>query len=107
MSKKLSASKVAQHLDISVTTLTNWYKWQNSLTEPVSENAPRLPQYEQHSVRGPRFWTEEQLKELEVFKEWIPRGRNGVMGNINARYWGARGKRALKNKDDSALTNQD
>lgn len=97
--KLLTATKVAQHLDISVVTLNNWYKWYDNPQYQKPENTPNLPAYSRRSgVRSPRYWREEDLLQLEVFKVWLPKGRGGVMGEVSARYWGERGERARKNK---------
>lgn len=97
---KLSANKVSQYLDISTVTLANWYKFYNSdIDKP--KDMPELPAYEQLHPRGPKYWKQEDLPKLKAFQDWIPKGRGGVMGLYNARYWGARGKRALKNKEQS------
>lgn len=97
----LSSNKVAQALDISVSTLNNWYKWTAACHEELPEGMPVLPVYVQHTPRGPRYWNEEDISQLEAFRDWLPKGRGGVMGTWNARFWGARGKRALKNKQQA------
>ena len=96
--EKLTAMKVCQQLDIAPQTLNNWYKWYSSSEFKKPEGMPELPPYEQAGPRAPRFWSEEAVEQLRVFKEWIPKGRGGVMGSYTARFWGSRGKRALKNK---------
>ena len=95
---QLSSNKVAQHLDISVATLNNWYKWYNNLEFKKPENTPELPSYTQQGKRGTRYWDKKDLPKLVQFKKWMPRGRAGVMGDSNAQFWGERGKRALRNK---------
>ena len=96
--KKLSATKVAQHLDISVPTLNSWYKWYLNDEFKKPKGVPTLPKYEQSGPRAVRYWDPKDLPLLEEFQRWIPKGRGGLMGSMNARYWGERGKRALKNK---------
>lgn len=98
MSERLTATKVAQQLDISVTTLTNWYKWYNDPHIERSPTVPPLPEYEQAGARAPRTWAPEDIQKIAEFQKWLPKGRAGVMGEYNARFWGERGKRALKNK---------
>ncbi len=95
---KLTANKIAQALDISVITLNNWYNWylDTSLEKPT--NTPPLPPFEQAHERGIRYWDSNDIPALLKFKEWVPKGRAGVMGNYSAKFWGERGKRALKNK---------
>lgn len=96
--KKLTATRVAQHLDISVPTLTNWYRWYNNPDYDKPSNVPELPKYEQNGKRATRYWKEEDLPKLIKFRDWVPKGRAGIMGEHNAQFWGDRGKRALKNK---------
>ena len=95
---KLTATKVAQALDISVPTLNNWYRWYLDKDIEKPKNTPILPMYTQTSLRGVRYWDSEDLPALKKFKKWIPRGRAGVMGEYTARFWGKRGERAMKNR---------
>ncbi len=95
---KMTATKVAHHLDISVSTLNSWYKWYMNDEFDKPKDVPILPKYEQNGIRATRYWDSKDLPLLEAFQSWVPKGRGGMMGAYNARYWGDRGKRALKNK---------
>lgn len=86
MKDMLTATKVIQHLDISSRTLDSWYKFYAS-TEEKPEGMPELPPYIQTRPRGPRYWKESDIPALLAFKEWVPKGRGGVMGRINERCW--------------------
>lgn len=97
---KMTSSRVAQHLDISVATLNNWYKWYNNPEFKKPDNTPKLPEYIQATPRSPKYWDSDDLEVLAAFKNWLPKGRGGVMGELSARYWGNRGERALKNRKD-------
>lgn len=83
----LTASKVCNKLDISSRTLDNWYKFYNNSELEKPDNMPDLPEYEQATPRAPRYWKPEDIKQLKKFKEWVPKGRHGVMGRINEMYW--------------------
>jgi hypothetical protein len=96
----LSASRVCRELDISSHTLDSWYKYYNS-DEPKREDMPTLPKYIQTRPRGPRYWNLSDIPALQAFKEWVPRGRAGVMGRINERYWSAK----YRNKSEEETTN--
>ena len=98
MGEKIKATKVTQHLDISVPTLTSWYGWYNNPDIKKPDGVPYLPPYEQAHERATRFWDADDLPALVKFRDWVPQGRAGVMGEHNARYWGKRGKQALANK---------
>ena len=39
---------------------------------------PVLPEYETVGSRGDRMWDEDDIKDLEKFKEWIPHTKNGI-----------------------------
>ena len=90
--KRLTATQVCYHLNISVITLNNWYGWYFSTDIEKPEDTPELPLYEQSGPRAPRYWRESDIPKLKAFQNWIPRGRGGVMGEYNSKYWGDRGK---------------
>ena len=96
--RKYNATKIAQFLDISVGTLNVWYKWYEDERFEKPAGIPKLPPYEQAGPRRPRYWSEDVLLDLKRFKNWLPKGRGGVMGDLNARNWGERGRQAQKNK---------
>lgn len=96
--RKYNANKIAQFLDISVGTLNVWYKWYEDERFEKPEGVPPLPLYEQAGPRRPRYWSEDVLLDLKRFKDWLPKGRGGIMGDLNARNWGERGRQAQKNK---------
>lgn len=87
----LTASRVANELNISVKTLTNWYKWFNDDSIEKPQNYPHLPMYIQKTERSPRLWKYEDITQLKEFQNWIPRGRHGVMGKISCKYWTKKG----------------
>lgn len=89
----LSATKVSQQLDISTKTLDSWYAYYNSPYEKLKD-MPELPSYIQHHKRSPRFWKQSDIPALQKFKDWIPKGRKGVMGRVNQKYWSAKYRKA-------------
>lgn len=80
----LSINKISQLLDISQNTIGNWYKWYN---KNKSEKIPELPSYYQKGVKGQRFWKESDIPKLIVFRDWVPKGRGGLMGDLNCKYY--------------------
>lgn len=92
----ISATKVTQILDISAHTLNSWYQFYTDDTLEKPEDMPNLPDYIQERPRGPRFWRSEDVESLKKFKEWVPKGRGGVMGRINERYWSERYRKHSK-----------
>ena len=96
--KKLSASQVMAKLNISYPTLNNWYKYYLDETIEKPKDMPELPMYQQNGTRGVRLWEASDIKKLKKFKDWIPKGRNGVMGKVSSNYWGARQQKFKRNK---------
>lgn len=83
----LTASAVANRLNISVKTLNNWYKWQNDDSILKPKYFPRLPDYIQDYENSARYWSKDCIKEFEDFQEWMPRGRSGIMGDVSCKYY--------------------
>lgn len=83
----LTASNVANMLDISVKTLTNWYQWYHDESIKKPDEFPKLPEYVQENKNSPRYWTKEDVKQLRKFQKWMPRGRGGVMGEVSCKFY--------------------
>jgi hypothetical protein len=94
--KKLNADEIVKELNITKTTLNRWYKWYN-MTENKPTNCPELPKYEQQYSTAPRFWNEDSIEALRKFKNWVPKGSKGLMGEVSQVYWAKR-KRSKKYK---------
>lgn len=90
----LTASQVANKLGVSVKTLTTWYAFYNDSSIEKPKNMPQLPMYVQEHVQGPRYWNKADIEKLKKFRDWVPRGRNGVMGSINNKYWKKKGSKS-------------
>ena len=95
----LKATKVSQQLDICTKTLDMWYKFYFDKSIPKPDDMPELPMYHQDHPRGPRYWKVTDIPKLQAFKEWIPRGRNGVMSEISTKYWSHSYREERKEKD--------
>lgn len=85
---RLTASQVANKLNISVYTLKRWYKWYENedvrkLDELFKNGMPELPVYETIGSTNWRYWNEEDLEQLKKFKEFIPNTRGGFMGDVD------------------------
>ena len=88
--ERLTATKISQKLNVSVSMLNIWYYWYNNPEFVKPKDVPLLPAYEQATPRAPRYWKSDDLKDLRKFQKWIPKGRGGVMGEATRRYRGAR-----------------
>lgn len=84
----LNTMQVCYLLGIHPRTLATWYKY--ILETPTSElpkDCPGLPPYKQKHSRAPKLWWGNDLHKLYAFQKWLPRGRNGIMGKVNNKYW--------------------
>ena len=81
--QRLRIEEVALLVGVSGQTLNNWYRWKK--IEPEHELAKLLPDYEQVGARQMRLWKREDVWKLIDFKNSIPHGRNGILGDITQR----------------------
>jgi predicted DNA-binding transcriptional regulator AlpA len=79
----LKIEEVALMIGVSVQTINIWYKW--ARTNPDNDYAKMLPTYKQMGTRQTRYWTQSDIWKLIEFNKVIPRGRNGVMGDVTQR----------------------
>lgn len=81
---KLTASQVANKINVTSYTIKRWYEFYRDLTQDEIENLvnememPRLPEYELAGSRGDRLWDEKDVPLLEAFRDWVPHTKNGV-----------------------------
>lgn len=77
-----SSDDVCKALNITMYTLSNWYRWekkqlaQGLITETYLPQPIRL----EHTKGTPRRWTAKMVKELEKYQHSIVTGRNGIYG---------------------------
>jgi hypothetical protein len=81
--KLLKIEEVALLLDVSTQTLNIWYKWARE--NPDNTLAKLIPKYQQSGARQTRYWTQSDVWKLLEFKNQLPRGRGGIMGDITQR----------------------
>ena len=80
----LTATQVAAQAGISIQTLNIWYKFKRD--NPDNELAKILPDF-QIGERRTRYWKLSDVYRLVEFQTNIPKGRNGVMGDITQKYY--------------------
>lgn len=69
----------------SVQTIAAWYRWKK--LHPEHELAQLLPEYQVFEGHGrTRYWNREDVWKLIEFKQSIPQGRCGIMGDITQKY---------------------
>lgn len=79
----LKIEEVALMIGVSVQTINIWYRWARNNED--NEYAQLLPEYTQTGPRQTRYWTQSDVWKLIEFNKAIPRGRNGVMGDVTQR----------------------
>lgn len=105
MSKKkyLTAQEVCFLCGISIYTLNTWYNFKKK--HPRHELSKLLPKPKRtnQSDRSPRVWAREDIEKILEFKAKRPRGRNGVMGELQPK---CRRKKGAKNGKRISKTNR-
>lgn len=82
--KLLRAEEVALLVGISTQTLNNWYRWKR--LNPDHKLAPMLPDFIQNGPRQMRYWKKSDIWTIAQFKNAIPHGRNGILGEVTQRH---------------------
>lgn len=83
MKDLLKIEEVAVLIDTSIQTINIWYQWKRA--NPNNKLALILPNYVQSGPRSTRYWKQKDIPRLIKFKQSVPHGRNGVMGEITQR----------------------
>ena len=79
----LKIEEVALMIGVSTQTINIWYRWARE--NPENEIAQSIPKYRQEGTRQTRYWTQSDVWKLIEFSKMIPRGRNGIMGDVTQR----------------------
>ena len=80
----LKAVEVAYLVDISLQTLSSWYRWKT--LNPNHERAQMLPEFIRKGNKNTRYWKQSDIPRLIEFKATIPQGRYGLMGEVTQKY---------------------
>ena len=78
--KLLRIEEVALLVDTSTQTVNNWYRWKK--LHPEHPLAALLPDYVQGGPRQKRYWKKSDVWTITEFKNSIPHGRNGILGDV-------------------------
>ena len=82
--KLLNVSEVSLLIGSSIQTIASWYRWK--ALHPDHELAKVIPDFTRVGNRRTRYWTQDDVWKLIEFKNSIPQGRNGVMGDVTQKY---------------------
>ena len=80
----LNVQAVAFLVGSSIQTISSWYRWKR--LHPDHELAQLLPEYVTMGNRNTRYWKRDDVYKLVEFKNSIPQGRNGIMGDVTQKY---------------------
>lgn len=83
-SKLLNVQEVAVLIKSSVPTISSWYRWR--ALHPDHELAKLLPDFERHGPHRARYWNYSDVWKLVEFRDSLPQGRNGIMGDVTQKY---------------------
>ena len=75
---------VAIMVGTSTQSINNWYRWKKQ--NPSHPLAAMLPDYAQEGARQMRLWHASDIDQLIQFKNLIPHGRNGILGDVTQKY---------------------
>ena len=82
----IKATELAYKVGASVQTISMWYKFKEE--NPDSEYSHMLPDFVCIGANRTRYWKASDVEKLIIFRNSIPRGRNGVLGSVTQRYVG-------------------
>lgn len=82
----IDAKEVCRRLNINMKTLDVWYEWYEDPKYKKPPYCPKLPTPKIVDGRGRRMWSAQSVKTLKKFQAWIPKGRGGVMAEVNQKH---------------------
>lgn len=82
--KLFKVEEVALFVGTSVATINIWYRWKRN--HPDHELAKLLPDFIQTGPRQKRLWKQSDCWKLIEFRQTIPHGRNGLLGDTTQKY---------------------
>lgn len=78
--KLLRIEEVALLVGSSTQTINNWYRFK--ALHPEHPLAQKLPAYQQSGPRQKRYWKKSDIWAITEFKNSLPHGRAGILGDI-------------------------
>ena len=81
----------------SIQTISSWYRWKS--LNPDHELAELLPDFIRIGNKNTRYWKRSDVYKIIEFKNSIPQGRKGIMGQVTQKYC----KDNFRNKDKEKL----
>ena len=94
--KRITVAELAVLLDCSVHSIDNWYMWKRK--NPNHPLAAMLPDFEKDPITGARYWKQSDAWRIDEFHRALPRGRNGIMGDVTQRTYRKHRKKELQRR---------
>ena len=76
----IKLEEVAFMVGVSTKTINTWYAFKKKY--PDNEYSQMLPAFERIGTNSTRYWHLANIYKLKEFKDIIPKGRNGILGEI-------------------------
>ena len=80
----LNVQELSMLVGSSIQTIGSWYRWKK--LHPDHELAKLIPEYTRVGNRRTRYWKQSDVYAFGEFKQKLPQGRNGVMGEVTQKY---------------------
>lgn len=80
----LNVQELSMLIGSSIQTIGSWYRWKE--LNPDHELAKLIPDYTRIGNRRTRYWKQDDVWKLLEFKQKLPQGRNGIMGEVTQKY---------------------
>lgn len=93
----LNVQELSMLIGSSIQTIGSWYRWKD--LNPDHELAKLIPDYTRIGNRRTRYWKQSDVWKLLEFKQKLPQGRNGIMGEVTQKY--------VKKKEEDATDGTD
>lgn len=80
----VSIQELSLIIGVSTQSINGWYRWKR--LHPEHELAQKLPDFTRIGVHRTRYWDVDIIPKIVEFRESIPQGRGGVMGEVTQKY---------------------
>ncbi len=84
MAKMYNLTEVAFALGCSTQTVNTYYKFK--VENPDDALSAMIPDFVRDGKCRTRYWTEESVEQLLIFRANLPKGKNGLLGRVTQRY---------------------
>ena len=80
----VNVQELSMLIGSSIQTIGSWYRWKELNSD--HELAKLIPDYTRIGNRRTRYWKQDDVWKFLEFKQKLPQGRNGIMGEVTQKY---------------------